>query len=119
MYTRHLSPGQIFVATFCGRTLHTHSLVLTKGQRTRAEEDAVASTLVLQALATVCDMTCNVMADVLLPGEAVEVCGVLLTKGGGGMVLGNMAHTRSSLCHWQQCFPGHHKHVHHSRKKPS
>ena len=47
---------QAFVATHTGSTTRSYSLQLTKGKRSRLEEDAVASKLLLKALASACSV---------------------------------------------------------------
>ncbi|KAL3139080.1 hypothetical protein ABBQ32_005876 [Trebouxia sp. C0010 RCD-2024] len=57
-----------FVAAHTGITTHTYSLQLTKGKRDRLGEDAVASKLMLNALAAACGMPTDSHTDIgLLP----------------------------------------------------
>lgn len=66
---------QAFVAAHTGITTHTYSLQLTKGKRDRLGEDAVASKLMLNALAAACGMPTDSHTDIgLLPdSEHVQV----------------------------------------------
>ena len=66
---------QAFVAAHTGTTTRTYSLQLAKGKRDRLGEDAVASKLMLNALAAACGMPESNHADLgLLPdSEHVQV----------------------------------------------
>ena len=75
----------------------THSLELTKGRRTRAEEERVVAALVLNTVAEACGLDDRLALD-LLPGEHVETTrttaplawqDLLLGKDGGGAGDGN------------------------------
>lgn len=66
---------QAFVATHTGSMTRSYSLQLTKGKRSRLEEDAVASKLLLKALASACTVPEAAGLDLgLLPdSEHVQV----------------------------------------------
>lgn len=64
---------KVFVASLCGRTLRTYAITLAKGARSRAEEDALASLIVVQALATASEHACRLPGDALTEGEHIEV----------------------------------------------
>lgn len=64
---------KVFVASFCGRTLRTYAITLAKDARTRPEEDALASLVVLQALATASELPMQLTAGTLTAGEVVQV----------------------------------------------
>ena len=66
---------QAFVAAHTGTTTRTYSLQLAKGKRDRLGEDAVASKLMLKALAAACGIPEGSHADLgLLPdSEHVQV----------------------------------------------
>lgn len=66
---------QAFVAAHTGTATHTYSLQLAKGKRDRLGEDAVASKLMLNAVAAACGMPTASHADIaLLPNtEHVQV----------------------------------------------
>lgn len=67
---------KIFVSSFCGCTLRTYSITLLKGERTRAQEDTLASLVVLQALAYASGHSHLLVEQGLQTGEYVEVCAV-------------------------------------------
>ena len=66
---------QAFVAAHTGTSTHTYSLQLAKGKRDRLGEDAVASKLLLNAVAAACGLKESSRLDLgLLPdSEHVQV----------------------------------------------
>ncbi len=73
--TWHCLLLQAFIATHTGSVTRSYSLQLTKGKRDRLGEDAVASKLLLNALATVCSLPQSSHVDIgLLPdSEHIQV----------------------------------------------
>ena len=65
---------QAFIATHTGSTTRSYSLQLTKGERSRLEEDVVASKLLLKALGAACSLPQAASLDLgLLQSEHVQV----------------------------------------------
>lgn len=66
---------QAFVAAHTGSSTRTYSLQLAKGNRDRLGEDAVASKLLLNAVAAACGLaqTSHVDLGLLPDGENVQV----------------------------------------------
>lgn len=68
-------PLQAFIATNTGSVTRSYSVQLTKGKRDRLGEDAVASKLLLNALATACKLPGDALIDpgLLAGSEHVQV----------------------------------------------
>jgi len=66
---------QAFIATHTGSVTRSYSLQLTKGKRDRLGEDAVASKLLLNALATACKLPSDALIDngLLAGSEHIQV----------------------------------------------
>lgn len=62
-----------FVATHTGQVTHSYSLQLAKGKRDRLGEDAVASKLLLNALAAACNLPKSAHLDVGLLSDSEHV----------------------------------------------
>lgn len=66
---------QAFIATHTGQVTHSYSLQLAKGKRDRLGEDAVASKLLLNALAAACNLpkSAHLNVGLLSDSEHVQV----------------------------------------------
>lgn len=64
---------QAFIATHTGSVTHSYSLQLTKGKRDRLGEDAVASKLLLNALATACNLPEDAQVNIGLLAESEHI----------------------------------------------
>ena len=64
---------QAFIATHTGSVTRSYSLQLTKGKRDRLGEDAVASKLLLNALATACNLPEDAQVDIGLLAESEHI----------------------------------------------
>lgn len=87
-------PHRVHVAMQTSRVTMVWSLELRKGERTRAEEEAVAAQMILQAVAEAARVTAD-SVPALLPGEVIEVARKEAPEAWSALLLGERAKIRA------------------------